>query len=207
MRGASRLGAPAICHAARVQVYPDGRECFVPTMGMAADRAAPHGQAVIDRILFNEGDAGSAGALATCSQMGRTDLYRQLGGFDAAFRRAEDTDFALRLAAIGGHFVGVARPLVRQTMTLAGDKRLIDDARYALRLFDKHRALFGARADYQRRWLILKYDFLMRRHGAFIAGLLTLTANHPLRTARQFRRGLRNAGHHWRRRRLHGDGA
>ena len=176
--------APVICHTARRQVYPDGRERVMPTMGTAADCMAPHGQAVINRILFNEGTADSAGALATCSQLARLATYRTLGGFDETFRRAEDTDFALRLAAADGHFAGIAAPLVRQTMTLADDKRLADDAACALQLFDKHRTLFGARAAYQRRWLQLKYDYLMRRHAAFLSGLGGLALRHPVQTLR-----------------------
>ena len=58
--------------------------------------------------------------------MARLSIFHQFEGFDPAFRRGSDTDFVIRLAKGGGHFVGIAAPLVVQTMTKTSDKGLAD---------------------------------------------------------------------------------
>ncbi len=45
-------GAPVICHTARRQVFADGSVRLVPTMGIRADRPAPAGWAVAERVLI-----------------------------------------------------------------------------------------------------------------------------------------------------------
>ena len=47
------------------------------------------------------------GACPTCCQMARTSTYQTVNGFDSKFRRSEDTEFCIRLAMNGGHFVGI----------------------------------------------------------------------------------------------------
>lgn len=189
-------GAPVICHTARRLLHADGSSRIAPTMGEMAGRPAPAGPAVAHRILAGTPLADGNGACPTCSQMARTSLYRALGGFDPALRRAEDTEFSIRLARAGGHFVGIGTPLVHQRMTLTADKTLADERRYALAVIDKHRDLFASAARYRfaRDWLELKHDWLARRRLAFAARLLRLGANHPVGTTQRLLRALPNFG-------------
>jgi len=189
-------GAPVICHTARRVLHADGTTQIAPTMGQVPGRPAPAGLAVAQRILAGTPLEDGDGACPTCSQMARTGLYRALGGFDPEFRRAEDTEFCVRLARAGGHFAGLGAPLVRQRMTLTADKTLADERRYALALLDKHRDLFGSAVRYRfaRDWLELKHHWLARRRLAFTASLLRLGGTHPLGTAQRLVRALPNFG-------------
>ena len=112
------FGAPVICHTARLVNYPSGQSRIEPTMGQMVGRPAPAGSAVARRILLGVPLEDGYGACPCCSQMARLSTYRLVGGFDPQLRRGEDTDFNIRLALAGGHFVGIGQPLVVQSMTL-----------------------------------------------------------------------------------------
>lgn len=131
--------ALVVCHSARLQIAGDGQSRVEPTMGCREGVQAPHGPAVAARILWGARLDDGYGAVATCSQMARTAAYREIGGFDPDFRRSEDTEFCVRVAFAGGHFVGVDMPLVRQTLTARADKTLENELKYKLALIDKHR--------------------------------------------------------------------
>jgi GT2 family glycosyltransferase len=101
------------------------------------------------RILLGSPLPDGLGECATCSQMARLETYRQLGGFDSSLRRTEDTDFNIRLAQAGGHFVGLAQPLVDQYMTKTFDKSLADEHHYNIILLAKHKNLLKNPAQYE----------------------------------------------------------
>lgn len=174
-------GALVICHSAREQIYQDGSRRIERTMGEREGRMAPHGPAVARRILAGAPLEDAYGSCATCSQMARTTTYRALGGFDPMFRRAEDSDLAVRLALAGGHFTGIGEPLVIQTMTKTAEKSLDDEHRWRLALIDKHATIFADPAELQfcRDWIALKHCWLSGRHLAFAAELTRLALRHP----------------------------
>ena len=201
-------GAPVICHTARRQFFADGSATIVPTMGTREDRPAPAGWAVAERVLIGSPLKDGNGACAACSQMARTSVYRALGGFDPAFRRSEDTDLAVRLAKAGAHFVGIAAPLVDQTMTVTSDKSLRKEMDFALQLLEKHRDVpdrYGL-FEFCRMWIEAKHDWLERRRGAFAAKMLALTLRHPSRTAMRLALALPNLGLNADFRRFHANG-
>ncbi len=179
----SRTGETLIlCHTARRQVFPKGRRHVEAAVGSHFDWPAPHGMDMVQKILAGKRVRNGYGTCATSSQMARVSTYRALGGFDPAFRRYEDTDFCVRLAAAGGHFVGIPEPLVTQYMTVSDDKQLETELNYARAMVDKHRALFVSPEDYafSRAWLELKYMSLANRTGNFAAGLSRLMLQRPL---------------------------
>ena len=181
-------GAPVICHTARRLVYPDGNEQIAVTMGENESQIAPKGLSVAERILLGIPVKDAYGGCPTCSQMARLSTYQLLGGFDPDFRRSEDTDFNIRLAIIGGHFVGIAKPLVLQYMTKTPEKSLKDEQIYTLMLLDKHRDVpdrYGL-YDYCYHWIDAKQAWLERRILPFIFIILILIISHPLHTFRRF---------------------
>jgi glycosyltransferase involved in cell wall biosynthesis len=180
-------GAPVICHTARRQVYPHGKERIEPTMGTRIGFPAPSGPAVARRALIGEPLEDGYGSCATCSQMGRTEQYRKLGGFDPVFRRCEDSDFVIRFAIQKGHFVGVAEPLVVQKMTSTSDKSLEQLKNYWLLLMKKHQGLFGTDDIYRfcGEWIELKYNWLANQRAEFARKFMQLIFKHPVLTARR----------------------
>jgi hypothetical protein len=153
---------------------------------------APAGLAVARRILMGTPMQGGYGSSGGCSQLARTAVYRMLGGFDPTFRRADDTELCVRLARAGGHFPGIAEPLVTQNMTPTADKNLTLEKQYALALLEKHRDLIPSEQLYQfcRAWTDLKFRWLGRRHADFLKLLLQLGLRHPLLTLNRLRFAL-----------------
>lgn len=186
-------GQPVICHTARTQKYPNGETRYEQTMG-TNDGLTPYGDAVALRILTGKPQAHIWGAIATCSQMARLSTYRALNGFDEVFRRSEDTEFNVRAAMSGAHFVGIKIPLVLQTMTLDVDKKLFDEKFYALNLLKKHQAYIEKHARYHfcYAWLTAKYSFLQKAYCDFFLQIFTLALRHPILTAQRFLWALPN---------------
>ncbi len=187
-------GAPVTCHTARRQIMPDGDVRIEATMGQLENRAAPHGPAVARRVLAGAPLEDAYGSCAGCSQLARTETFRALGGFDPFFRRNQDTEFCVRLARAGGHFPGIAAPLVTQTLTKTSDKSLDRLLGYKLALIDKHRDLFETEAlfRFSRAWIELKHDWLSGNHRRFAARLAMATLAHPWLTCRRIRYALPN---------------
>lgn len=177
-------GAPVVCHTARKRVYAEDLERIEPTMGQAEDRRAPYGIAVAERILLGTQLKDGYGACPTCSQMARLSTYQRVGGFDPMLRRSEDTDFTIRLAQAGGHFVGIAQPLVTQWMTKTCEKSLSEEYRNLMLLMEKHRPIMERAGQYGfcRQWMHAKQVWLEGRRGAFVAAVLELALRHPLLT-------------------------
>jgi glycosyltransferase involved in cell wall biosynthesis len=176
--------APVICHTARLQITLNGSERIEQTMGCSRKKEAPNGPAVAGRLLWGEPVEDGYGAVATCSQMARTSTYKTLGGFDPAFRRSEDMEFCVRVARAGGHFIGIAAPLVTQTLTYSSDKSLDKELHYKLQVIDKHQNAFKTKEHYRfsREWVKTKYLWLQGDRTSFIRNLAMSAITHPLLT-------------------------
>jgi glycosyltransferase involved in cell wall biosynthesis len=187
---------PVICHTARRQIYPDGVVRIEPTMGVKTLATAPHGKAVARRILTGKPIADVFGSIATCSQMGRTENYRKLGNFDPSFRRGQDTEFNIRFALAGGHFVGIADPLVTQTMTYGSEKRLRQEKEYFIKAIDKHSDFVSDYMDpaFAKAWIETKYKYLEGNKASFSANLLGLFLKYPKGVAQRLYWSLPNRG-------------
>jgi glycosyltransferase involved in cell wall biosynthesis len=181
-------GQPVICHAARLQRYPGEEERYAPTLGTELGAVAPHGLAVAERILLGRPLKNGYGAMATCSQMARRSVYQNLGMFDESLRRSEDTDLNIRLALEGGHFVGIAEPLVTQTMTLTTEKHLAEERSCTLKYIAKHKAFLDQAGSYDfcHRWIDAKFDLLERKRVEFLAKFLKLLFYFPVATLKRF---------------------
>lgn len=175
-------GDPVICHSSRLQVFPNGEKHIEQTMGIDESIIAPHGIAIAERILTGRPTPNGHGSAATCSQMARTSTYRHMGGFDTGFFRSEDTEFNIRLALQGGHFVGIADPLVTQTMSISSDKSIQGEKKYALKILEKHNDFIQSISSYNAcyDWIIGKYDYLAGFKFLFLKRLVLLFFRHPV---------------------------
>ncbi len=198
-------GVPVICHAARLQKYPDGSEVIAPTMGCDLKKIGPYAHDMAARILYNKKIDGGDGSMPTCSQMARLSTYKQLGGFDDSFRRMEDTEFNVRLALAGGHFVGIAEPLVVQTMTLANDKNIKAERGFARQLYQKHKSFLfeQGRGTFDIDWVEAKHDYWEGARLKFIFRLIVLFLSYPILSVGRIFHALPNMGYNTALRRFH----
>jgi glycosyltransferase involved in cell wall biosynthesis len=198
-------GAKVVCHTARLQVFPDGREIIMPTAGTQESRLAPFGLDMSRHILLGDLLVNGGGGCATCSQMARLSTYKDAGGFDPLFRRSEDTEFIIRLGRAGAHFVGIGTPLVVQAMTHASEKTLAEECRHTLMYLEKHRDLFKSNAhlSFCSRWITSKYALLSGRLGSPLFGFASLVLRHPVYFMRRFLVAWGHAAHNRSLRRFH----
>ncbi len=171
-----------ICHCARLQTYPDGREHYEITAGCNEEGLCPRGENMAKRILYGFPVENGFGSMATCAQMARLKSYQALNGFDEKFRRCEDTEFNVRFALNGGHFVGIAEPLVRQTMTLGSEKTLIEEEIHHRNIIIKHAVFIrnsGISPLFCARWLDAKHEYLKGKKISFLIKMTRLLFKYP----------------------------
>jgi len=101
-------------------------------------------------------------------------------------RRSDDTDLNIRLALAGGHFVGIAEPLVNQKMTLT-TKKLAEERSYTLQYIAKHKAFLDQTGSYDfcHRWIDAKFNLLERKNVKFLMKLLKLFICFPVATLKR----------------------
>jgi len=137
------------CYVSRLVVRPNEPEVYVEAIG--AKGRAPHGKIVADYLLCGEAsDAYDFGEMGSGTMMARTSTFRQVGDFDPQFRRCAEWDWAVRLAFLGGHFIGCPEPLIRQHITATPDKSNRKPLDYALLLRRKHRAYLLRHGEYMK---------------------------------------------------------
>jgi glycosyltransferase involved in cell wall biosynthesis len=181
------IGAPAACYASGARVYVNGYRLEVDAIG--SKRRVPAGQEVVDYLLFNDRVRGvfyGAGTPA-CSLMASTETMRAAGGFDPAFRRVEDVDFAVRLGLMGGHFIGCPERLYTQYATQAPDKSARRNYDAEIQLLEKHRRYLEERNryDFARNWFTVRYHHFSGDRGRMMAALTRSFLHNPLLVLRQ----------------------
>lgn len=146
-------------------------EADVTTGDVRPDRSDPVTSLWVHTFAID----GSVQGFATCNAAYRTALFRELGGFDEAFRAGEDVDLGYRALATGARHRHVPGALVLHARTnLTYRQFLRTRTRWgdSLRAFKRHRAL--------REQLYLGL-FLRRHHAtvcvetAFLVGAATVS--------------------------------
>lgn len=170
------------CYASGIRRYPNGYTIALPAIGSRGAKT-PSGASVADYLLTYQRvpDWFYGSGTPACSLLARRSTFAAVGGFDPELRRVEDGDFAIRLALMGGHFVGTTQPLFVQYSTNATDKSPERNLEAQQRLASKHRAYLEStgRLEYAKRWPKLRYWHFKRRYGRFVLELLGLLVRYP----------------------------
>jgi GT2 family glycosyltransferase len=175
------------CYASGARAYDNGYRKRIDAIGSAP--RVPIGDQVIDYLLFNRrvhGVCYGAGTPA-CALMASIDTFRAAGGFDPSFRRVEDVDFAVRLAALGGHFVGCPERLFVQHATTAPDKSAKRNFDAEMQLLEKNRAYLEEQDRYRfaRNWFTVRYHHFNHDPARMALALLRGWWNDPALVTRQ----------------------
>lgn len=176
------------CYASGRRKYPSGYTMDMTAIGSYPD--VPHGRKVADRLLFFGQAPGfffGAGT-PTCALMARTETIKTVGGFDPAFRRVEDVDFAIRLALAGGHFIGCPQSLFIQYSTGGTDKAPEKNRDAEIQLAEKYKDYLKSvkRYGYAKTWPLLRYYHFKKDYFKMILTLAKLTLRYPVKTVSHF---------------------
>ena len=176
------------CYTSGRRQYPNDYEVALHAIG--SRQKIPHGAAIADYLLFYAKTPGlfyGAGTPA-CALMARKSTFEAVGGFDQAFRRVEDVDFAIRLALSEGHFIGCPQPLSIRHATEASDKAPAMNLEAEIQLADKHKHYLQSVGyyDYAKRWPLSRYYHFMGQHWSMLLALLALFVRYPLKVTGHF---------------------
>lgn len=178
-----RTGARLVaCYASGRRRYPNGYTIDLPAIGSRGEQV-PNGVGVADYLLTfrRRRDWFYGSGTPACSLLARRSTFTTVGCFDHGLRRLEDADFAIRLALMGGHFIGTQRCLFIQHSTSAPDKspELNLEARQRLARNHKEYLQSIGRLEYATRWPKLRYWHFTHRYTRFVLELLALLIRHP----------------------------
>lgn len=178
------------CYASGERFYPSGYKKQLIAIG-SQDRV-PCGELVADYLLYHRIDDGVfyGSGTPSCSLMAKVSTFRSVGGFDEKLRRVEDVDFAIRLALMGGCFVGTKQPLFLQYATDAQDKSPESNLRAEQHLVKKHSEYLDDKGlfEYAYRWPRLRYYHFQGNYIALIKELFLIFLHYPTRTIKHFSR-------------------
>lgn len=171
-----------LCHTAFLKCTSDGKQRTQTTPGTNDDALAPRGEAMAKRILYNRTTENGFGSLEIGTQMARLKTYQSLNGFDESFSSREDIDFNVRFALNGGHFVGIAEPVVKIESVQRTEEDLNTEETDLRNLMIKH-AIFvrnsGVSPLFCARWQEAKYEYLRGRKISFLLKMLRLIFKYP----------------------------
>ena len=171
------------CYASGVRRYSNGYEFDMPAIGSQPD--IPKGAEVAEYLLYNNRlhNVFYGAGTPTCALMARTSTFLAAGGFDSKLRRVEDVDFAIRLAMLGGHFIGCEQKLFIQYATVAPDKSPIKNLEAELLLVEKFSEYLKSkhRYNYARDWFRIRFYHFDEQHIRFFLSLVMFLFRHPIR--------------------------
>jgi glycosyltransferase involved in cell wall biosynthesis len=178
------------CYGSGVRVYPNGYT--VPLLAIGSRPVAPSGTLVMDYQLFGEKAKGVffGNGTPSCSLMVRKSTFDAVGPYDENLRRCEDSDFAIRLATNGGHFIGTREEVIKQYATGGHDKSPSVDYDSRVSLIEKYRGYLDDKKRYRYAlgWQKMKYYHYSRRPFRAFIELVSLALKHPVWTVSHFRR-------------------
>lgn len=175
------------CYAGGERRYASGYTKPLPAIGSEGTQA-PQGPGMAEYLLIHRTrpDWFYGSGVPTSSLLARRETFATVGGFDPHLRRAEDVDFAVRLALLGGHFIGTRKPLLVQHATDAPDKAPEANRDAEIAVAEKQRAFLEAigRYNYAQRWPWLRYWHFKRRYGRFALEFLAIALRNPVAATR-----------------------
>lgn len=188
------------CWGSGYKLYDNGYKA--PFKAIGSRPKVPVGRDLIRCQLYmgRDEDVFFGSGTPSCSVMVRKRLYDEIGLYDQTMRRTEDTDFALRLAMKGGHFIGCPEEVVVQTSSVGFDKRPEVGYQSEIALVTKYKFLFEnpRRFEYAKDWIALRFHHFGRDRVKSVFALLKLLFKYPAWTIEQFMRSApKRLIHEW----------
>jgi glycosyltransferase involved in cell wall biosynthesis len=176
------------CYTSGTRYYPNGYE--MPIRAIGSQGGIPQGLLLADYLLVFQKKKGIfyGGGTPACSLMIRKTVFQKVGGFDKTLRRQEDADFAIRLAMMGGHFIGTKEILLHQYASTGSDKNALTEYESSLTLLRKNRSYLETKSLYKYMlvWSELRYRHFNHEHLKGLYTLIKLIIRYPVRTTRHF---------------------
>lgn len=176
------------CYASGRRIYPNGY--VMPIKAVGSNGPAPLGYEMANYLLFNQrkSDIFYGAGTPACSMMARLSTFKSVGLFDTAMRRQEDIDFAIRLAFMGGRFVGIAESVLDQYSTGGTEKSAKNEFESYLYLINKNKQYLQSKNSYEymRMWAEMRYRHFSNNDLKALPILMQMLLRYPYRTTKHF---------------------
>jgi len=180
--------AMIVCYSSGVRYYPNYYK--MPIEAIGSKKEIPKGLMVADYLLMFEkiGGVFYGGGTPSCTMMASVDVYKKVGDFDINLKRQEDADFAIRLAFMGGHFIGTEEVLVEQYATFSNDKTSLIEYESSLGILIKNKSYLEKYGlyNYMMKWVELKHYYHDNRIIKAIPVVIYLLMNSPVKFIKHF---------------------
>ncbi|MGB4058432.1 MAG: glycosyl transferase, partial [Alphaproteobacteria bacterium] len=176
------------CWGSGVRKYPNGYE--VKFYGIGSRSRPPIGMEVADFLLsyIKKSDIFYGNGTPSCSLMTRKSTYEAVGPYDETMIRSEDSDFAIRLGKIDGHFIGCPEEVITQYSTGGAEKKPEVNYQSYKTLMEKHRDYLEkvGRFDYSMLWNKLRLHHFSKNRMKALGILALLFVRYPVLTWSHF---------------------
>lgn len=135
--------SPVACYGSRLDIRENGDTKVMRSIGHSG---AVGGDAVALHLLCGTPLVGT-GKVGTCTLLARTQTFRDIP-FDPNFRRAEDREWAVRLAQAGGRFISSEFKVIARYNTVGADKSEHKHKMARHKMVLKHRAYLRSNRAY-----------------------------------------------------------
>jgi glycosyltransferase involved in cell wall biosynthesis len=178
------------CYASGERSYPNGYSKKIPAIG--SKPIIPVGESVAKFLMFNGRKRGLyyGGGTPASAFMARKKAIKKAGNFDSTFRRVEDSEFAIRFALAGGHFIGCPEKLYTQFATKGSDKSAENNFAAENQIFEKHKSFLitEKRYEYSKNWFSFRYFYFTGQRLKAIGSLFKCWFDNPLTVTNHFLR-------------------
>jgi glycosyltransferase involved in cell wall biosynthesis len=186
------------CWASFCKKYPNGYAFHSPAIG--SQQKIPIGQDIVKYHLYLDRDADVfyGGGTPSCALMARRSTFLAVGPYDINLRRNEDSDFAIRLGLLGGHFIGTTQELVVQSASDGKDKKPEVARQSDHNFIAKYKDILQSHGRYQyaAQWVDVRYYHYSGNSVQACFQIAKMALRHPVLTLRRvFKAGPRRLLH------------
>lgn len=185
------------CWCSTQKKYPNGN--FSVGVGIGSCDEIPKGRDILDyHLSMNPGRKKFFGSgTPACSLMTYTEVFRSIGLYDVSLRRTDDTDFAIRLGLIGGHFIGTKEVLVEQYWSSGSDKTPKIEYDSQVLLLEKYKNDFRSitHFDFALKWRKIRLFYFTKDFNNIVIALLKCFVTHPILSSLRIKNGFKRILH------------
>ena len=185
------------CWCSTQKKYPTGYLSVGAGIGSCDE--IPKGRDILDYHLnMNPGGKKFFGSgTPACSLMTYTEVFRSIGFYDVSLRRTDDTDFAIRLGLVGGHFIGTKEVLVEQYWSSGSDKTPKIEFDSQVLVLEKYKNEFSSTAhfDFALKWRKIRLFYFTKDFFNMVSALIGCFATHPILSSLRIKNGFKRLLH------------
>jgi glycosyltransferase involved in cell wall biosynthesis len=190
-----------LCFGSGKKIYPNGYAVHFLAVGSAPRIPVGDDMVRYHLMMDRPPDVFYGSGTPSCSMMARKSVFELVGGFDANFRRIEDSDICIRLGMAGVHFIGCPEEIIFQYASDGGDKNAQAGYDAEARLIEKYKDYLEEKGlyTYAKDWAKVRFYHFSGERRRVILQVVKMALKYPMLTLRRLLRAApKRLAHEWR---------